>query len=483
MKFIALTFLLGSFSFSLRASISDIIELGERLFLDQRFSEKFVRDTELQGGFSINVTEEHLSCASCHQIDQSWPSKGMRSYTDFTRLTAIPVREDSVINLINEPKTLRNTTSLLGIGSQYNQNRISHYDGEFFDHSETVLGNFSGRNMGWLKTEKEKALKNIVRVIRLDNPEQEDSYTISFAKIFGLNPQELESSLIVEKVVEAVTAYMNDLDFERDEEGFYSGSPYDQFLKLNEIDRGPKENETIFTYRNRIRLELSYLFEPKFVEKKVFETHKTEFGFGAEEFRGLQIFFNIQGDNTGDSRGMCIACHTPPLFSDQFFHNIGTTQLEYDSIHGEGSFAKFEIPSLENRGDQFFMDRPSPLESKKVDLGAWNFYGRNEKLTSYLKSFFCRNKGNPCDDSKILNAMVGRLKTPSLRNLGHSNPYFHNGSQDSLMKATSVYQVLADLKQSKKLRNGAPQLNGINLSDKDIKSLVAFLKSLNEEYQ
>ncbi|HKB60905.1 MAG TPA: cytochrome c peroxidase [Gallionellaceae bacterium] len=65
--------------------------------------------------------------------------------------------------------------------------------------------------------------------------------------------------------------------------------------------------------------------------------------------RGFAVF---QG------RGMCVACHTPPLLTDNGFHNIGVPQagpLKVDSgreavTHDPADAGKFKTPSLYNSG-------------------------------------------------------------------------------------------------------------------------------------
>jgi hypothetical protein len=168
------------FSFSTLANEA-VEALGERLFNDIRFSEHFLKvsagdvnyeltfkDRQTQLDTIVIREQEHpspfsgstVSCASCHMVDQAFDMNpgGMRGYNDFAIRTKIPLREDG------RSLTLRNTPALIGIGSKYSQNRFSHHDGEFQDHSQTVLGNFSGRNMGWLKVDSKKALKNIIKL-------------------------------------------------------------------------------------------------------------------------------------------------------------------------------------------------------------------------------------------------------------------------------------------------------------------------------
>lgn len=488
--------------------------LGERLFNDHRFSKFFhdraqgdanhelingapelefyvVRDQSIDSPFAGSA----MSCASCHMVDQAFETipKGMRGYNDFAIKTAIPTHIDGKVH------TLRNTPALIGIGSKYAQNRFSHYDGEFFDHSQTVLGNFLGRNMGWMRQDKNAAMRNVVNIIKNDNglgelaQEFGGSYERILLGIDPLIPEEFklpkEARLdvttasekdILNKVTEYVTAYLNGIDFEKDEQDLYSGSPYDEFLKINHLPREPQAGESLAQYNSELIRKFLMLDAPKFVAKRLIPTHEEEYQFGEKEWQGLKVFFNI-GEMKSFDRGMCVNCHMAPLFTDQLFHNVGVTQVEYDSVHGQGQFAKLEIPSLEERKKQYFLDSVSSTKVKAVDLGMWNFFGRADKpeLTQFFQSLCVRD----CEVEKLLPFTIARFKTPSLRNLGHSGPYMHSGTFKTLEATVEHYIDMMKLSHKRELRNGAPQLNRMNIDAKHVDALAAFLRSLNENYE
>ena len=78
---------------------------------------------------------------------------------------------------------------------------------------------------------------------------------------------------------------------------------------------------------------------------------------------------------------------------------------------------------------------------------------------------------------------VARFRTPILRDLGHSQPYMHNGQFDTLEQVVAFYLQEADKERQGQLRNGAPELADIRLDSKDLPALTAFLKALNEDYE
>ncbi len=491
--------------------------LGERMFNDIRFSQYFLEKSNGNVNYELKSGSTDLdtiiirgqetvspfagtakSCASCHMVDQSFESNpgGMRGYNDFAQLTKIPARYDG------KKHTLRNTPTLVGIGSKYALNRFSHHDGEFHDHSQTVLGNFTGRNMGWLTEDKKAALKNIINIIRKDNglgelaqefggsykkvllgtsPTIEQDFKL--AKADRLDVDKATDEQIINKVVYFVNDYMNGIDFEKDDSGIYTGSPYDEFLKINKLSPEPKSGQSIAEYTKELIAKFEKLKNPKFVKSKRYDTYGQNFEFNKKEWEGLKIFFNIK--NKTNAKSMCVSCHMPPLFSDQFFHNMGTVQAEYDGIHGKGAFNKLSIPTLKNRKKtQYFSNRSSESNKELADLGMWNFFARDGKdtLTDYVTKRLC-HKGRDCSKSKILPLTIARVKTPTLRNLGQSEPYLHNGSAKKVEDVIEQYMKSSDLMRSNELRNGDITLKFMKIDNQAKSYLSDFLKTLNSEYE
>jgi cytochrome c peroxidase len=465
--------------------------IGERLFRDGRFSKNFYDasfgqiNQELPSGVNLG---QSVSCFSCHRLDQDFTESGrMRGYNDDLAVTPIPYRIED-----GRTHTFRNTPSLIGIGSRFAQNRFSHFDGEMSDHKQTVLGNFTGRNMGWIQSEKDLALKQIVKVIKEDNGDfyLGTEFGGAYSKVFlGIDPEipenirlPVENRLdvfsatdedIIQLVEKCIDRYMNGLDFSKDENLNYQGSPYDQFLKVNLLPLSPLEGENINDYTIRLRNALIGLESPRFIPKKYFTSHHKEFGFNKKEWEGLKKFFNLKSSGNGQ----CLNCHQPPLFTDQQFHNVGITQMEYDEHFGHGAFNQINFP--ENSRDQ-----NRPYLFLKTDLGMWNFYGRdnNAILTHYVNNFLC-GSDQACLNQDHLSKTLARFKTPSLRNLGHSEPYMHNGRFKTIKDTIVQYQDASKLMTAGKLKNGAPQLRMMKIHDEDIDSLAAFLEALNEDYE
>ena len=87
-----------------------------------------------------------------------------------------------------------------------------------------------------------------------------------------------------------------------------------------------------------------------------------------------------------------------------------------------------------------------------------------------------------CTQESLLPETVARFRTPLLRDLGHSNPYMHNGAFDSLESVMTFYVEMVQLASRNQLRNAAPEYKNMTIESSDIPALTAFLRSLNEDY-
>lgn len=75
---------------------------------------------------------------------------------------------------------------------------------------------------------------------------------------------------------------------------------------------------------------------------------------------------------------------------------------------------------------------------------------------------------------------IAAFETPGLRDLGHSDPFMHDGAVDSLAAVIGFYRDASDLARQGRLRSGDPTIAGIDLADADGTALVSFLQALNE---
>jgi cytochrome c peroxidase len=118
-----------------------------------------------------------------------------------------------------------------------------------------------------------------------------------------------------------------------------------------------------------------------------------------------------------------------------------------------------------------------------ADLGLWNVYQNPDMPNpqTNLKSFVCA-AGKDCTTDQGLASTVAQFKTPVLRDLEDSAPYFHNGSAPKFDDVVNHYITMSRLAQSGAMRNAPKEFANMSLSQDDLAALVAFLQSLTEDY-
>lgn len=489
------------------------VAIGERLFLETRFAQAYaahpdqadpVMATTVTTGSPLPgpFAGQTMNCRACHMVDEHADAHGMRSYADYARRPPIPAREDG------KQMAPRNSQSLVASAIDRDQALLLHFDGEFASLSDLVTATLTGRNYGWLPGEHQQAIHHVADVIRNDDGTGElaKEFGGSYRKVLGGDasvPPALHlpaafrvdvASASDEQIVTAVSrligAYVADLDLARDEQGQHNRSPYDVFLAKNGIDRAPTAEEDHAAYSHRLFRELQALKQPSFVNEGDghFDTHQQAYVFGARELAGLKVFLDPEAGN-------CAACHTPPTFTDFGLHNTGITQLEYDSIHGVGAFAALEVPDAAKRDSNDlppserqptasgrFRDITMKDKPGHTDLGAWNTVLNPDLPHSQpaLRQHLCAT--GTCSDDELLDRAFAAFKTPTLRDLGHSGPYMHNGSLDDIEAVVNFYISTSHRARAGQLRHAAPELNHIHLAGEQAVQLAAFLRALNEDY-
>jgi len=427
--------------------------LGERLFMDSRFSQS-----------------RTFACVTCHL---SPDLQGMgRGFSDFNVRSPVPTRTEESPR---QSVTLRNTTALIDLfwGESPTRPNLLHSDGEFETPEALVIAGLIGRNMGWLPHEKALALDRIAEVAQ--------TYSQTDKELQGLSPR-----LAQAVVADAISAYMRTLQFSRDASGRFDGSPYDQFLLQNALPTEPDPGESSKDYGTRLLHRIEALEKASALQPGP---------MGQAALTGLKIFYATPTNSPQKrlnkrSVGNCAGCHSPPIFSDFGFHNTGASQEEYDLVHGMGSFAKFSLPSIPAQAAT-----PDPQDPTAVDLGAWHQLKLTPDQPLFVRMLesFCERfplLGSVCNLAhsqqwrrEVADSAIAAFKTPTLRGLALSDPYFHTGLRSSLEKAVQLYVVMGIFSRDGRLRNPAPEMQQIFMDGRDIAPLAAFLRSLNDTAQ
>ena len=513
-------------------------QIGERLFVDTRFAEYFAAHmTGVNDPLSVGdpvvaqvqttsgslpgpFAGQSINCRSCHFVVefQGVAGAGNRTYADFIDRSPLPL---PMGNLTSTP---RNAMQMVGSLQPRNGPTFLHFDGQFNDPADLVKSTLTGRNFGWGPTQTQQAIAHIAKVIREDNgmnvPAQEYGENLSYATIFlGAQPGIPKDVLlpvqyrldvttttddqIVNDVAQLIAQYTYGLLFKQDQFGRYYASPYDVFLRLNHLPVQPKAGESTRQYNQRLYSMVNALSNPVFVDGRFgnFKYHAQPFQFGATELLGLKIFLRMANNAVDGSQhaGNCAGCHTAPNFTDFRFHNTGVAQEEYDNANGVGSFMQLAIPTLAERNANFdqympvssahpnaaeqFRHHAVPGQPNFADLGLWNIYQNPDvpNPQSDLQSVVCAAASN-CTVDLGLATSIAQFKTPMLRDLEDSAPYFHNGSKLRFSDVVQFYVRSSALARAGNLRNAPPEFQGMSLSDSDVAAVAAFLASLTEDY-
>jgi hypothetical protein len=513
------------------------IAVGERLFLETRFAQFFFANCNgdvnavlpagdpsvaklqtLSGPIDNALGAQTMSCRQCHLVDDAkfTPGGGNRTYADFARRSPIPLRDDGLT------LTARNSPSLVNAQISRKNGFFLHFDGEFGSVQDLAKGTYTGRNFGWLASEQEQAIAHIANVIRKDDGSGQLAKDfggpyrlllkgggagvpdeLQLGSPFAIDVSRATDRQIFNAVTRLVAEYVKSLTFAMDENGEFVGSSFDLFMQRNKLPTRPRRREAPQQYGARLIAALDALGTPKYVtpaDGTLLLHNNQPLQFGPEELAGLKIFLSAPDQGSTTAGANCIACHAPPFFTDFKFHNTGATQDEYDALHGDGAFMALPIPSQSARlaaydsflpptpfhpnGNGRFAAVPDAADANKVDLGLWNVYGNPDHKTvqrKLKKDLVAKREKISVDD--LVDRSIAVFKTPGLRDLGHSAPYFHTGQKDTLEQAVRFYQRFSALARDGQVRNADPEIPRITLNEADIEPLVKFLRALNEDYE
>ncbi|OEK07725.1 methylamine utilization protein [Flavivirga aquatica] len=144
----------------------------------------------------------------------------------------------------------------------------------------------------------------------------------------------------------------------------------------------------------------------------------------AQEKRGFNLFMG---------KAACATCHFPPTFNGTVPPNFTDTELEIIGI-------------------------PKTNSNKELshDLGRQHIFNTTERK--------------------------GAFKTPTIRNIEKTAPYMHNGAYNSLEEVLDFYDKGGGAGLGFNLPLQTLPFDNLNLSDDEIKAIIAFMKTLNDNY-
>ncbi|MBM3761321.1 MAG: cytochrome C peroxidase [Acidobacteria bacterium] len=156
----------------------------------------------------------------------------------------------------------------------------------------------------------------------------------------------------------------------------------------------------------------------------------------------------IAGLNLFRGRAECNTCHTGPEFT------LASVGALINNGPGRGPGA----PPNAGTDTGFFRTGVSPI-SADAGLGGFDDLGRP----------LARNANAPGTN--------GAFKTPGLRNIEFTGPYFHNGGQATLEQVVEFYNRGGDFPAG----GLGPDIRRLNLNANDRAALVAFMKALSDD--
>ncbi len=550
--FIAVTFLQGRASGCADPIDAPAeVQVGDRLFRETRFAQFFFNfiqapnrdvNTRLKRGDPVMTNEQNaagkplrdpfrnqsMNCRNCHLGDDLLHLSRLRgrTYCDFARRSPIPARSDGLTT------TPRNAQPLVSVSIPREVPTLLHFDGEFASIEDLSIATMTGRNFGWLPSEFTQARAHVLNVIKNDNGKNALArrygcggfpYRVVLKGTDSRLPRRLvlppqyridvttaTDDEIFQAIGKLIHAYMDSIAFNLDQ----PPSPYDVFLAKNDLPTKPDPGESNLAYAQRLFGLINNLQNPRFVTQPkdgVLRLHKGQrFQFGPLELQGLKVFFTQATSSPASfgGAGNCIACHTPPAFTDNLFHNTAVAELEFDDVawHALGGFASLAatLPSLEDRNNNFDLYLPpspnhpnasgrfrSPAafnNSNLADFGVWNIVGNPDipNPQSALKQILCAEFnliGDQCTADNLLPRTIGFFKTPSVRDTGQSAPYMHNGSIETVPDVLAFYLRTAAQARVNWFFNPSPEFLNVFINGEDLAPLNAFLNSLNEDYR
>jgi cytochrome c peroxidase len=155
--------------------------------------------------------------------------------------------------------------------------------------------------------------------------------------------------------------------------------------------------------------------------------------------RGLAIFVG---------KGRCNLCHLGPAFTNGEFHDTG-------------------VPFFMGKGR---VDPGRHAGIQKLRASAFNLLGSYNDDAK-------RSTATGTEHVRLEHRNFGEFRTPSLRNIGLTAPYMHNGRLATLRDVVHHYSTVSP---DRLHSDGEAILRALHLSDQEARDLVAFLETLQE---
>ncbi|MBD2094495.1 cytochrome C peroxidase [Trichocoleus sp. FACHB-591] len=194
----------------------------------------------------------------------------------------------------------------------------------------------------------------------------------------------------------------------------------------------------------------------------------------AQQKHGLELF---------EGKAKCINCHSGPEFTNASVANVKNQKIERMRM-GDNNVAVYD------NGFYNIAVRPT---GEDLGVGGTDPFGKPlsfSKLTQQevaagapapvLEGIPEENiEAAPLDPNERT-AVNGAFKTPTLRNVELTGPYFHNGGQLTLRQVVEFYNRGGDFHEAN-INDLDPDIVNLGLTETEKDDLVAFMKALTDE--
>ncbi len=157
-----------------------------------------------------------------------------------------------------------------------------------------------------------------------------------------------------------------------------------------------------------------------------------------------------------------------PFVITRSISNYERTLVSGNSAYDLWSNNKGSLMPAEERGRQLFFGEKAKCSQCHSDFNFTNYEFFNTGLyEEYADMGRFRLTGDSTD--------IGRFKVPSLRNVGLTAPYMHDGSMDDLKMVLKHYASGGEAHANRDSR-----INRIEITEQDQEDLIAFLHALSD---
>jgi cytochrome c peroxidase len=186
----------------------------------------------------------------------------------------------------------------------------------------------------------------------------------------------------------------------------------------------------------------------------------------AQQLRGFELF---------RGSAQCMHCHAGAELTSASTNNV-LNDVRLDQRAGANNTIFHYDNGFFNTGVRPTSDDPG--------VGGKDPFGYPLSETRMTQIGMARMLGpdfhEPLVDPQALTAIDGAFKTPGLRNVEFTGPYFHNGGKATLMQVVDFYNRGGDFaKENQPIPD--PVIRPLGLNEEQKKDLVAFLLALSDE--